>query len=311
LSSSTINLNDPLDGIGQGVSVRTRYKLAILFVISLLLIVMHLTSAWYLVLGHLRNESFYEGWPVTYWASELDSSDERRRGRAAYALDKLGRSAEPAVGPLSDALQRTARTDREYKFRFAVLNTLRQIGPAAEATVPSLIQVIDDPNPFAKWGAIYALKAIGPGASAALPALRRAAQDPVPLTRVISAQAIWAISGDKGFCIAALTSVIEGSDPQAHLSALHTLSEIEPTAPVLTPAIIKILEDDKQSASNLSMAASLMAERSPESRQAISALQGLRNHDDQRVRQAAATALSRIEEGKSNAENQDTPVARP
>jgi HEAT repeat protein len=101
----------------------------------------------------------------------LDDPDEWVRSFAAQALANLGPAARLAVGRL-EKLLRSERT------RLPATVALGRIGPEAEAAVPALLMVIEDPDDAARHAAAEALFRIGtPPARAAY---RRHAEREVP-----------------------------------------------------------------------------------------------------------------------------------
>ncbi|MBI3464751.1 MAG: HEAT repeat domain-containing protein, partial [Planctomycetes bacterium] len=84
-------------------------------------------------------------------------------------------------------------SDPFVRSRAAVV--LGQIGPAAKAAVPALIEALKDPNPYTRWSVVEALGKIGPKARDAMPALRAALRDKNDGVRSSAAESIRRIKG--------------------------------------------------------------------------------------------------------------------
>ena len=90
---------------------------------------------------------------------------------AAWGLRKNGADAKAAVPKLELALK-----DESYLVRIEVAKALWAIAEHKKA-IPALIELLNDKDPNARWGAAESLGWIGPKAKAAVPALQKALDD--------------------------------------------------------------------------------------------------------------------------------------
>jgi HEAT repeat protein len=115
------------------------------------------------------------------------------------------RSSQAAIDCLRNGDSRIQRIQRSRTPETRKVQSLSQIGPGAEAPVPTLVRLLQNPE-MCKTAA-YALGNIGPGAKAAVPALVGLLQD-----------------------------------PQAYADAAKALDKIDPEAKVALPGSRELLE---------------------------------------------------------------------
>src|SRR5215203_4252012 len=116
----------------MNMTKRRWWALSLLMVLSVGIAVSPLR---YAARGWLSGESFYAGWPVSYWMAALSDQDPGVRQRATSALAQVGANGEKAI--------------------------------------PALIAVLDDPNAEVRWGAADALGEIGRHPEQVVPALEK------------------------------------------------------------------------------------------------------------------------------------------
>jgi HEAT repeat protein len=138
------------------------------------------------------------GRPLADWVRDLTDHDPLVREEAVEVLAQAGQAAKDAAprlekmahdeplplrlraavalwritgknGPAVEALGETLRRSRSLAARRAALNDLRQLGPAAAAAVPVLLELLDDPETSLRTDAQGALGSIGvPAVTAAV-----------------------------------------------------------------------------------------------------------------------------------------------
>jgi HEAT repeat protein len=107
-----------------------------------------------------KSEPVADGHTLSEWIAELKAAAPVSRNAAAYEIAGMGPSAAPAVPALIAALD-----DEIAAVRFPVTVALGEIGPAAEAAVPRLKQVMEeDMNDEVAASAKRAIKRIKPEA---------------------------------------------------------------------------------------------------------------------------------------------------
>jgi HEAT repeat protein len=107
-----------------------------------------------------KNEPMSDGRPLSAWIEDLKALAPQTRNAAAYEIAGLGPAGAPAVPALIAALD-----DEMAVVRFPATVALGEIGPAAEAAVPRLKQVMEeDINDEVAAGAKRAIKRIKPQA---------------------------------------------------------------------------------------------------------------------------------------------------
>lgn len=111
--------------------------------------------------------------------------------QAIYALGAFGAAAEPAVAIL-------AKLTAHEQAGVISARTLAEIGPAAKAAVPALVERLQDERSWIRSSAAHGLGGIGPEAAVAIPALERAAEgDEDERVRQAATEAIEVIQGKR------------------------------------------------------------------------------------------------------------------
>jgi HEAT repeat protein len=238
--------------------------------------------------------------------AELKGPVRDRRWRAALALGKLGPVAGEALPDLIEAIEQGTG-----QLRWAAVWAMEGYGPRAKAAVPALVAALSDEN--LRFGAARSLRSIGPAAEAAIPALiSRLRQDYYPtLTEALAGIGPAAVpalmkelaSRDFAFqnqianalgmigrpAVPALVNALEGEDPVLRTAAARALrvagAEAEEALAPLTEALV-----DPHAGADAGWALAAMGEKG-----VAALLRCLRSPDD-RVREAAAFALTSVED---------------
>jgi HEAT repeat protein len=105
-----------------------------------------------------QSEPMSDGHTLSEWIADLKAAAPVSRNAAAYEIAGMGAAAAPAVPALIAALD-----DEVAAVRFPVTVALGEIGPAAEAAIPRLKQVMEeDLNDEVAASAKRAIKRIRP-----------------------------------------------------------------------------------------------------------------------------------------------------
>ena len=158
----------------------------------------------------------------------LQDPDENVRFDTARMLGGLLRSGDKeAVAPLGQAL-----TDRSLRVRHEVVDLLGRIGPAAEETVPALVEMLEQQS--LRPSVIEVLGRIGPRAKDAVPALVAALKEGPP----VDIKKHTEISPGFG------KGVVHKS---VRMRAVIALGQIGPEAKDALPALIEAYRDENES----------------------------------------------------------------
>ncbi|WP_337176624.1 HEAT repeat domain-containing protein [Paludisphaera sp.] len=253
----------------------------------------------------------------------LDDPRDGPRWTAAAALGKIGPEANAAVPRLSRmttsaqtadrvvaaaALWRIARDRgvlpvlissigraeaRDRGERYAALDALGEIGPAATEAVPALIHQLSLVSETHAYQVVRVLAQIGPDAATAVEPLERiSAHSSDGSLRLAAAEALWRITrGEEG--VDALIKELQG-DPRdtRRTTALATLSQFGPEAAPAVPAIVELLRSDP---STLGASAAVLRRIGPPADSALPVLIEFFKDDDLINKDEVAAAIRAID----------------
>jgi HEAT repeat protein len=158
----------------------------------------------------------------------LHDPDEDVRADAAWLLGSLLRPEDKeAVAPLGQALR-----DRSLRVRGEVVELLERFGPAAEETVPALIEMLKE-KPI-RPRVIETLGRIGPGAKDAVPAPIEAMREEGPAVDIEERVEI-----SPGYGTAAIHESVR-------LRAVIALGQIGPGAKDALPALVEAYSEKNE-----------------------------------------------------------------
>ncbi|MBI4662030.1 MAG: HEAT repeat domain-containing protein [Verrucomicrobia bacterium] len=181
---------------------------------------------------------------------------------AAEALGKFGPARADVIQALVEALK-----SQDWKLRWQCIRTIGNIGQEAAVAVPALIQVLESADALNRQAAAEALRKIGTAAKDASPALSQALQDANLSVRRRAAESLRAIEPKAlGAAMDSLLENLRSRDGQVRASAASALGslaeiydfsyEVEESGkivsrhvnvgPVMTPALVKALEDETE-----------------------------------------------------------------
>ena len=102
------------------------------------------------------HEPAYDGKPLGYWVTQSKDKDRAVREAAADALGEIGPAAKAAVPALVELLK-----DKERQVPFVAAVALGKIGPAAKGATPALMEMLKGKDKIARSAAAWALWNIG------------------------------------------------------------------------------------------------------------------------------------------------------
>jgi HEAT repeat protein len=125
---------------------------------------------------------------------------------------------------------------------------LGEIGPAASAAVPRLIELLAVEDGRIQWRAAKTVGQIGLAASNAVPALRKLMLDEgaYPDARVSAAWSVWRITGEANQALPVLTEALSGGGLWADVQAAVALGEMGRLAEPALPALLEELSSSKR-----------------------------------------------------------------
>lgn len=196
----------------------------------------------------------------------LQDSDDDVRRNAAAALGQMGGAAKAAVPDLIEAL-------KDDKVCDSAINALGGIGSEAEAAIPALVELLKDDN---LWQTVaYTLGAIG---KAAVPALI-AALDSDRRVQIRAVIALEIISQEAKVAATSLSQLLESPDEGLRLGAALALGKIGAAPEAAIPYLITFLKDEDLTIQ-------------------MEAAQALANSNLEAVKLAIPTLISAIETGE-------------
>jgi hypothetical protein len=132
----------------------------------------------YRLLAWVRGEALYAGYPIGYWAGELEGGDESQRWTARLQLMSIGAPAVPYLLRALHSEDAGVRRDAA-----AGLDGLAPRFPLDEA-LPDLLAALADPDPHVRADAASALGYANKArAGDIVPALEQLQSDPERLVR--------------------------------------------------------------------------------------------------------------------------------
>jgi HEAT repeat protein len=222
--------------------------------------------------------------------------DLETRFYIATGLQKIGpeaqRAASGVVPSLIDELQ-TSTVDEFFPgvLQQRIVETLGKLGPGARGAVPTLIEMLEDPDSIVTHDVIImALGDIGPDAADAVPVL-------LPLAREsdsIAMEALGKINGQNPEILSLLMEKARNykGNPFASSIAMERLAFLHPSSPEVLPFLISAAQDgDPNVASNAILALGQTGVASPE---VFSVLMKALSNPDENVHGAAASTLGML-----------------
>ncbi|MGH9369253.1 MAG: HEAT repeat domain-containing protein [Thermoanaerobaculia bacterium] len=151
----------------------------------------------------------YKGKPLSQYIRQLNDPDFTARLDAYFAIEQMGPAAEAAVPALIDVLdgREPARKAGEPSLKGTAIRVLGAIGPAAGPAAGRIGEALRSDNADLRRAAAAALVKLGPAGKAAVPALIADLGDPIADIREKVIQALGAIGPEARAAIPALKAI--------------------------------------------------------------------------------------------------------
>jgi HEAT repeat protein len=187
------------------------------------------------VRGWAAGEPFFRGRSARYWEAALTSSDPKEQDRAERALENAKAESVPVLIHLLGSSSEGIRLD--------AASLLGALGPAAAPAVPALIARLNDDDPHVRAVSAQSLSAISPNDSTVVVALiaRLSGPDRDNVIRPLSAA-----GAEAREAVPELTKIAADASlrPKTRWEAIRTLQKIGRDAKPAVPTLIKSLEDE-------------------------------------------------------------------
>jgi HEAT repeat protein len=271
--------------------------------IGVLLVLLGIAFTTYGMSVLLPRQPVYLGRPLSSWVEDLCCGWGESQKRAVAAFGDMGEKAlDPLVkmiGARDSRLKTALKTLAEYqtfiKFRFVEHEVQRQravrgfraLGPLANAAIPALTKLLDDPQ--TREAAVYAL--IGIGKEAALPVASMLTCND-PQLRENAAMALGSLRSSARAAVPALVKSLQTDNDEMGISVAIALAYIGQRPDLVVPALIQKLQTPNPTLRVFS----LMALRTfgSQAKSAIPALETALEDQNEHVRSTAVFALQKI-----------------
>lgn len=249
----------------------------------------------YSAIGGLRNAGA-AGVPVLVEALRDATLQVRNNARSPASLQMdviqaLGSlKAQAAIPALTKLLN-----DPQWDVRMTAAWSLGLIGPAANTALPALEPLFNDENREVRFAAISALGGIGPAAKAEMPLLATSLRDQDGLVRCAAAAAVWGIDKDSQakMAMATLVELLEDKEQKVRHSAAQAIGRRGPEAEAAVAALVEML--NAKGTWDRFDAIRALEEIGPQAKVAVPALTALATDKDPHLSQPAREALRKIE----------------
>jgi HEAT repeat protein len=220
---------------------------------------------------------------IPFLMESLNSPAKAIRESAVLALGSIGAAAKPALPALKKLL-----TDEDEQTRFSAARALTEVAPSDTDGLTVLVQALRD-RPEWKLAALAQIAKIGPGAEPIIPDLVKAMRDP---DRAVCTKAAETIGSVGQSAKGAITALIENlKEPKMKDCCQRALERIGKAAvPSLTDAM-----SNRNVAIRIG-AAEALGNIGSDARSAMTALAGASRDKSKEVREAARSALTKIQQ---------------
>jgi HEAT repeat protein len=255
----------------------------------------------------------YQGRDINAWLADIASSTPSVRTQAEAAFRAMGTNAVPTLvalmGTREDTrvsfyvkgwakllgLRKTVTLEAERHWRAA--KALRAIGPSATAAIPSLTELLGQPQTRDK--AVFALAGLGPEA---VGSLTRALSNQDAAVRLTAASVMGRFGSDARSAVPALVHCLADTSAPVRQQAAQSLGQLADQADLVIPALTAALSDSDPGV-RMSTALALAAFKG-KAESAVTPLLKAKQDPVEDVRQAAMNALSQIRPGAADPSTQ-------
>jgi hypothetical protein len=200
----------------------------------LLILVLVLPRLRWSLIGLLRNECFYNGWPASYWSV-----------RAGQFMGPRPDDYDPGQSETRDSIWDRIKAACGYDNRPQRVPPFGQ--PADPRSVPVLVQMLDDQNDQVCYFACNALIQTRDKAQIAVPGLLRLVRHPDVYHRRNAINALWAIGPEPELALPTLIEALKDDDEigWVNYSAAAALGDMGPKAREAVPALVELFKSEK------------------------------------------------------------------
>ncbi len=184
-----------------------------------------------------------KGEAATHSLTEVIEQDEDDSVRGA--VQTLSRVSPASISvPILLKTLRREQSRKNAPVAGSILQTLGQIGPAAEPAIPMLVETYNTaPNEHERGSAMIALGGIGPSARVALPTILKATKDPHWFPRGLALEALIKIKVEPDVVIPPLISALQDKQGAVQRIAAIGLGQLGPSAKAAVPALEAAMAD--------------------------------------------------------------------
>jgi HEAT repeat protein len=183
---------------------------------------------------------------------------------------------------------------KETTIRRKAVESLKKIGPPARTVVPALVEALKEVDGDIRHYAVETLGGLGQEAKPAMPRLIESLNDRDTDIRIQAVRALARIDPKAKEVVPSLQTLLHDSERDVRLEVLDALGQCG------KPAVAPLIESLKDLDSNILIhAAESLGRIGPEAKEALPALRPLLKDDIEEVRNVAAKALKKIEDGGS------------
>jgi HEAT repeat protein len=220
----------------------------------------------------------------------LKSHQEYVVDQAERVLGKIGPAAKEAVPALIEEMK--------HRKNMFIIHALGEIG--SPEAVPTLTELLKDPDPSLRQSTAFALGQIGPGSKEAIPSLLEALKDKNDEVRTGAIMALKQIKVDAKTAMPFLLETLKDKNIFVRGFAITWMGTLGPDAKSGVPALLEIAKQDKDMSRSVAMT---LGEIGPEAKAGVPWLMELlkdRTNDPLQydLRVQAALALWRIQGNK-------------
>jgi HEAT repeat protein len=191
--------------------------------------------------------------------------------------------------------------------RYAALNLLGRMGPAAREAVPELVGLLKGNDQHLRQQALVALGNIGGGAGEAVPAMTGLLKDANVSTRQAAARALGQVGPAARRAVPELLRALDDKDSNTRQTIVFALRTIRPDGKAVVPRLLEVAKEDQTYARTAAL--DLLGEYGPEAAAAVPLLlDELKRGQQPYNRVRAADALQRID--PERARKEAVPVLR-